>query len=275
MAKVWLVTGSSRGLGRAIVEAALAAGDKVAATARNIDQLDDLVTKYGSERVLALPLDVTDMEQTEQVVTITKEFFGRIDVVVNNAGYADVAAIEDVTIESFRMQFETNFFGVVNMTKAVLPILRQQTSGHIMQVSSIGGRSASPGLGSYQSAKWAIGGFSSVLAKEVMPLGIKVTVLEPGGMKTDWAGSSMSVPTISEPYRQTVASFAEARQQLSITWTNPKAVAKAVIHISNIPEPPLRLLLCAHTVEIARKVADDLAISDEKWRHVTELQEWL
>src|SRR5215813_5893484 len=134
--------------------------------------------------------------------------FGRIDVLVNNAGYANLASVEDTTLEDFRAQVDTNLFGVVTVTKAVLPVLRQQGAGHIIQVSSLGGRVATAGLAAYQSAKWAVGGFSEVLAQEISPLGIKVTVLEPGGMRTDWAGASMSIPPISAPYASTVGMLA-------------------------------------------------------------------
>src|SRR5215217_4065704 len=163
MSQVWFVTGSSRGLGRAIAEAALADGDQVVATARRTAHLDGLVERYG-ENVRPIALDVTDPEQVHRVVQQGLDAFGHYDVVVNNAGYADVAAIEDVTLEYFRAQIDTNFFGVVHVTKAVLPALRERGSGHIFQVSSLGGRFASPGLGAYQSAKWAIGGFSTGLA---------------------------------------------------------------------------------------------------------------
>ena len=179
MSQVFLVTGSSRGLGRAIVTAALDAGHQVLATARHSSDLADLVDRYG-EQIHAFPLDVTDAQAAHLAVRTAVETFGRLDVVVNNAGYANLAAIEDVTEEDFRAQIETNLFGVVNVTRAALGALRTQGSGHIIIVSSVGGRLATPGLGAYQTAKWALGGFASVLAQKVGPLGIKVTVLEPG-----------------------------------------------------------------------------------------------
>jgi NAD(P)-dependent dehydrogenase (short-subunit alcohol dehydrogenase family) len=164
----------------------VAAGDSVIATARKVEPLKDLVAKHG-DRVMPLALDVTDGEAVREAVEAGHRRFGRIDVVVNNAGYGDVAAIEDVSLESFRAQIDTNFFGVVYVTKAVLPILREQGSGHILQVSSLGGRIGSVGLAAYQSAKGAVGGFSTGLAQEVAPFGIKVTVLEPGGIRTPWS----------------------------------------------------------------------------------------
>src|SRR5262249_3309367 len=153
-------------------------------------------------------LDVTDPAGAEAAVQAAVDAFGRLDVVVNNAGYADLAAVEDVTLDDFTAQVSTNLFGVVHVTKAALPVLRRQGSGHVIQISSVGGRLATPGLGAYQAAKWAVGGFSEVLAAEVRPLGIKVTVLEPGGMRTDWAGSSMNVPPISQAYQATVGAMA-------------------------------------------------------------------
>jgi len=203
MSKVFLVTGSSRGLGRSIAEAVLEAGHQLVATARTPGQLDDLVGKYG-DQVRAVALDVTDPVAAEAAVQVAVQAFGRLDVVVNNAGYANLASVEDITAEDFRRQIDTNLFGVVNVTKAALPVLREQGSGHFIQVSSVGGRIGAVGLSAYQSAKWAVGGFSTVLALEVAPLGVKVTVLEPGGMRTDWAGSSMDIPPVSAPYQQTL-----------------------------------------------------------------------
>ena len=207
--KVWFVTGSSRGLGRALVEVALEAGDRVAATARHPERLQDLVDKYG-DAVLLLRLDVTDYDAAARVVAQAQETFGRIDVVVNNAGYSDLGSFEDTTIDSFRTQIDTNFYGVVNVSKAAVPVLREQGSGHIFQVSSLSVRVSAPGLTAYQAAKWAVAGFSSGLAQEIAPFGVKVTVLEPGGMRTDWAGSSMTIPQPSAPYQPTIGAVRRA-----------------------------------------------------------------
>jgi NAD(P)-dependent dehydrogenase (short-subunit alcohol dehydrogenase family) len=270
MSQVWFVTGSSRGLGRAIAEAALADGDQVVATARRTAHLDGLVERYG-ENVQPIALDVTDPEQVLRVVQQGLDAFGHYDVVVNNAGYADVAAIEDVTLENFRAQIDTNFFGVVHVTKAVLPALRERGSGHIFQVSSLGGRFASPGLGAYQSAKWAIGGFSTGLAQEVAPLGIRVTVLEPGGMRTDWAGSSMTIPEVSEPYQQTVGQVATMiRSASGQEPTEPPQVARIVRDLAGRDDAPVRLLIGADAYQYGQEAAKALAESDEKWREVTE-----
>jgi NAD(P)-dependent dehydrogenase (short-subunit alcohol dehydrogenase family) len=269
MGKIWFVTGCSRGLGLVLVEKILESGASVVATARKPEQLSHVVGKYGPDRVLAIRLDVSKCDEVTQAVDTALTKFGRIDVVVNNAGYADSASIEDMDIQSFRRQMETNFFGVVYVTKAVLPIMRKQGSGHIFQVSSIGGRVGSPGLGSYQSAKWAIGGFSTVLSQEVKPLGINVTVLEPGGIKTDWASSSMGRGPISEPYQQTVGAFNELRLQNIEHWSPPSKVADVVLKISEVSDPPLRLLIGPETIEYAKKASDALVASDEKWREVT------
>jgi NAD(P)-dependent dehydrogenase (short-subunit alcohol dehydrogenase family) len=269
MSKIWFITGSARGLGRAITEAALSAGGSVIATARKPEQLKELVETYG-DRVFPVALDVTKNDDVLKAVEAGHAKFGRIDVVVNNAGYGDTAAVEDVTVEDFRAQIDTNFLGVVYVTKAVLPILRQQGSGHIFQVSSLGGRIGAVGLSAYQSAKWAVGGFSTVLAQEVAPLGIKVTVLEPGGMKTDWAGSSMTIPPISEPYQQTVGKFAEMlRSHSGQEPSEPAKVADLVLKLVDRPDAPVRLLVGPDAVEYASKAADALAQSDRQWRDLS------
>ncbi|KAJ5742012.1 Bcboa17 [Penicillium manginii] len=269
--KVWFITGSSRGLGLAIAEAALNNGDSVIATARKPEQLANLVEKFGSDRVLPVALDVTDNDQVIQAVKTGHERFGRIDVVINNAGYANTAAVEDIDINDFRSQVDANLFGVVFVSKAVLPILRQQTSGgHIFQVSSLGGRVGSPGLSAYQCSKWAVGGFSTVLSREVAPLGIKITVLEPGGIRTDWAGSSMHVPPVSEPYQPTVGAFVETlRKSNGSEPSIPSKIAAIILKVLDDKEPPLRLLIGPEAVEYGRAASDALAASDEKWREVS------
>src|SRR5579872_3239169 len=192
MAQVWLITGSARGLGRAIAEAVLAAGDKLIATARHPQQLSDLVARYG-DHVRAVALDVTDERAAIAAVHLAVDVFGRLDVLVNNAGYGNLAAIEDTTMQDFRAQLETNLFGVVNLTKAAIPVMRRQGAGRILQFSSVGGRVGPIGRGAYAAAKCDVGGFSEVLAKKVGPLGIKVTIIEPGGFRTDFAGSSQTI----------------------------------------------------------------------------------
>lgn len=266
---VLLVTGASRGLGRAIVTAALDAGHRVVATARDTGALADLRDTYG-DAVLTVPLDVTDPAAAERAVRAGLDAFGRLDAVVNNAGYADLAAVEDVALDRFRAQLDTNLMGVVNVTKAALPVLREQGHGHFVQVSSVGGRLSTPGLSAYQAAKWAVGGFSLVLAKEVAPLGLKVTVLEPGGMSTDWAGSSMTVPPISEPYRQSVGVAAGMHNPSSLAASDPVKVAGVVLQLIAMDEPPLRLLIGPEAYRYATAAAREQLAQDERWRALSE-----
>jgi NAD(P)-dependent dehydrogenase (short-subunit alcohol dehydrogenase family) len=270
MPQVFFLTGSSRGLGRQIAEAVLAAGHRLVATARQPDSLTDLADRYG-DRILPVALDVTDPDAAAAAVAAGVKAFGRLDVVINNAGYANLAAVEDITLADFRTQVDANLFGVVNVTKAALPVLREQHGGHIIQVSSIGGRLATAGLSAYQAAKWAVGGFSEVLAQEVGPLGIKVTVLEPGGMQTDWAGSSMQVPPISEPYQPTVGAMARVHHELGSARAlgDPVKVAQVVLTVAGMAEPPLRLILGSEAYAYAMAAARARAESDAAWRHLT------
>src|ERR1700760_4284521 len=270
MSQVFLLTGSSRGLGRQIAEAALAAGHQLIATARNPASLADLADRYGAQ-VLPLALDVTDPAAAQAAVAAGTDAFGRIDVVVNNAGYANVASVEDITLEDFRAQVEANLFGVVSVTKAALPVLRAQGGGHVIQVSSVGGRLATAGLSAYQAAKWAVGGFSEVLAREAGPLGIKVTVLEPGGMQTDWAGASMQVAPISEPYQAVVGPMAALHGELggSAALGDPAKVAQVVLAVAAMPEPPLRLILGSEAYAYATTAARARAEADAAWHDLS------
>ncbi len=270
MSQVFFLTGSTRGLGRKIAEAVLEAGHRLVATARQPESLSDLAERYGN-RILPVALDVTDVAAAEAAVAAGVAAFGRIEVVVNNAGYANLAAIEDITPEDFREQIDTNLLGVVNVTKAALPVLRAQGGGRIIQVSSIGGRMATPGLAAYQAAKWAVGGFSEVLARETAPLGIKVTVLEPGGMQTDWAGASMRVPPISVPYQSTVGVMARMHAGIGSgsALGDPAKVAQVVLEVAAMDEPPLRLILGSEAYGYATAAAKARAESDAAWRHLS------
>jgi NAD(P)-dependent dehydrogenase (short-subunit alcohol dehydrogenase family) len=269
MTKVWLITGSSRGLGRALAEAVLSAGDKLVATARTPAQLADLVDRFGNQ-VRTVALDVTDERAAVNAVQGAINAFGRLDVLVNNAGYANINSIEDMAAEDFREQIETNFFGVVNVTRAALPVFRAQRDGRIIQISSLGGRLATPGLSAYQSAKWAVGGFSEVLAKEVGPLGIKVTVVEPGGMRTDWAGSSMRVGAVEPDYQKTVGAMIEARSaHAGIMRGDPARVAQAILRIASEKRPPLRLLLGSDAVFLAPLFSAERAKQDAEWKELS------
>ena len=270
MSQVFFLTGSTRGLGREIAEAVLAAGHRLVATARQPASLSDLAERYG-ERILPVALDVTDVAAAQAAVAAGVAAFGRIDVVVNNAGYANLAAIEDITADDFREQIDANLLGVVNVTKAALPVLRAQGGGRIIQVSSIGGRLATPGLAAYQTAKWAVGGFSEVLARETAPLGIKVTVLEPGGMQTDWAGSSMRVTPVSAPYQPTVGAMARVHEDIGSgsALGDPAKVAQVVLEVAAMDEPPLRLILGSDAYAYAMAAAKARSESDAAWRHLT------
>jgi NAD(P)-dependent dehydrogenase (short-subunit alcohol dehydrogenase family) len=269
MAKVWLITGSSRGLGRALADAVLAAGHQLVATARNPAQLADLVDRYG-DQVRTLALDVTDPHAASDAIEAAVEAFGRLDVLVNNAGYGNIGSIEDTRLEDIRAQIETNLFGVINVTKAAIPVLREQGSGHIIQVSSIGGRVGAMGRAAYSAAKWGVEGFSEVLAKETASLGIKVTIIEPGGFRTDFAGSSTTINEGRPEYDSTVG--AAARFQRDYSGTQPGDPAKAatvIIRLAALDEPPLRLLLGSDAVRIAEE--SDLARleADKKWRDLS------
>src|SRR5882672_616459 len=243
MAQVWLITGSARGLGRAIAEGVLAAGDKLIATARNPQQLSDLVERYG-DNVRAVALDVTDERAAIAAVQLAVDVFGRLDVLVNNAGYGNLAAIEDTTIQDFRAQIETNLFGVVNLTKAAIPVMRRQGAGRILQFSSVGGRVGPIGRAAYAAAKWGVEGFSEVLAKEVGPLGIKVTIIEPGGFRTDFAGSSSTIHDGIPDYDATIGATARFQRDYNGKQPgDPNKAAEAVLKIAEMSSPPLRLLL--------------------------------
>ncbi|MFI7272674.1 SDR family NAD(P)-dependent oxidoreductase [Streptomyces sp. NPDC049879] len=266
MPQVWFVTGSSRGLGRALAEEVLAGGDLLAATARTPDALDDLVARHG-DRVRTIGLDVTDQDAVRAAVQETVDTFGTLDVVVNNAGYADLAPVEHATEDSFRAQIETNFFGVYHVTRAALPFLRARRGGHIVQVASVGGRVSTPGLAAYQSAKWAVEGFSGVLALETAPFGVKVTVIEPGGLRTDWSGPSMTVADIPEPYRPTVGTVAaRMRTGTGREPGDPAKAARVIREVTRMDDPPLRLLLGADAYEVAGQAERARADSDARHR---------
>jgi NAD(P)-dependent dehydrogenase (short-subunit alcohol dehydrogenase family) len=266
--QVWFVTGSSRGLGRSVVEEALRAGKRVVATARGVDILSDLAETAG-DRLLRVPLDVTDPTQAEAAVKAAVDAFGCIDVVVNNAGYADLAPIEEVSLDAFRAQVGAVFFGTVYVTKAALPIFRCQGSGYFIQVTSSGGRLTAPGLGAYQSAKFAVEGFSGVLTQEVAGLGIKVTLAEPGGMRTDWAGSSMEIPAMGSAYEPTVGAMAlRLRARSGKEPIDPVKVARLFLDLAERDDPPLHLVLGRDAVDQVAQVMAASAAEDTEWAEV-------
>jgi NAD(P)-dependent dehydrogenase (short-subunit alcohol dehydrogenase family) len=270
MTKTWLITGSSRGFGRELAKAVLNDGDRVVATARRPEQLKGLVLEYG-DRARAVALDVTDAAAARAAVQTAIHEFGTLDIVVNNAGYANSSPIEETPDDDFRAQIETNLFGVVNVTKAALPVLHKQRSGHFIQFSSIGGRvGGTPGMGAYQTAKWAVEGFSEVLSNEVKPFGVKVTIIEPGAFRTDWGGSSMRRLPISEDYDQTVGAMNRYRESTVDNWPgDPARAARIITEIIRLDEPPLRLLLGGGAVESAEKASKVRAAEAEKWADVS------
>ena len=216
-------------------------------------------------------LDVTDTVAANNAVEAAIDSFGSLDVVVNNAGYAESAPIEEMSEKSFREQIETNLFGVVNVTKAALPLFHRQRSGHFLQFSSIGGRvGGTPGMGAYQTAKFAVEGFSEVLNAEVKPLGIKVTIVEPGGFRTDWGGSSMSASTVGDDYEDTVGVMNRYRESTVATWRgDPKRAANILLTIVDLEEPPLRLLLGDGAVRSADTSSRERAAEAERWADVS------
>lgn len=271
MSKTFFLTGSARGLGRSIATAILDAGHQLVATARKPDQLDDLVARYGA-RILPVALDVTDFEGAQAAVQMGMDRFGRLDVVINNAGFADVGAVEDMPMPSIASQFNTNFLGSVHVIKAALPVLRQQGAGRIIQLSSIGARIATPGAAAYYATKWALSGFVESLAIEVAPLGIQVTAMEPGGMKTDFAeDSSMVILPTSPAYEATVGATVQMMKspQYLEHYADPADVAAVVMQLAEVAEPPVRLLVGGGNYEYARAVEQARVQADEQWRWLT------
>jgi NAD(P)-dependent dehydrogenase (short-subunit alcohol dehydrogenase family) len=269
MTKVWFITGSSRGLGRSLTEAVLANGDKVAATARNPEKLKDLAAKYPNQ-ILLLPLDVNDESQIHAAVEGTVKYFGGIDVLVNNAGFGITGATEAFTSEQVYSQLSVNLLAPIEITRAVLPYMRQQRSGRILQISSIGGRVGNAGLSLYQAAKFGLAGFSESLSKEVAHLGIKVTSIEPGGFRTDWAGSSMTFAPDVEGYAHTVGEIKEFLQSGKfIPLGDPVKAAKIMLDLAVHPEPPVHLILGSEAAGILKKAEEARKEEFEKWLPVS------
>jgi NAD(P)-dependent dehydrogenase (short-subunit alcohol dehydrogenase family) len=269
MSKVWLITGASRGLGRAFTEAVLEAGDRVVATARNPEQLGELEGRY-SGRVRTVALDVTNEAQAKAAFEAAIASFGGLDVLVNNAGYGYVCPVEDTPLADFRAQIETNLFGVIIMTKAVLPYFRERRAGHIIQVTSIAGRIGPAGRAPYAAAKFGVEGFSESLSKEIGPLGIKVTIIEPGGFRTDFAGPSTQLSEGHPEYDSTVG--AAVRFQRSYNGRQPGDPAKAaavLLHVASLSEPPLRLLLGSDAYDAAEKHTLQILASDRQWKYLS------
>ncbi|WGS50161.1 SDR family NAD(P)-dependent oxidoreductase [Paraburkholderia sp. D15] len=270
MSKVWLVTGSARGLGREIVETALQAGERVIATARDPRKLADLVAHYG-EQIRAVALDVTDAAAARAAVQAAVDAFGRLDVVVNNAGFGHLVPFEQTTEDDFHAQIDTNFHGVVNVTRAALPVLREQRAGHIIQISSVGGRVGMAGLAAYQAAKWAVGGFTEVLSQELAPFGVHVVALEPGGMKTGWgAEASGATPELLPDYEASVGMVTGMLKEYRGREASDIAkVAQVVLKLAYHDALPPHLLLGSDAVYFCG--AGDKARTEnaEAWRAVS------
>jgi NAD(P)-dependent dehydrogenase (short-subunit alcohol dehydrogenase family) len=266
--KTWFITGTSRGFGREWAIAALERGDTVAATARDVASLDELVATYG-DAVLPIALDVTDRAAVFTAVEKAHHHFGRLDVVVNNAGFGQFGLIEELSESEARGQLDTNFFGALWVTQAALPYLREQGSGHIIQVSSIGGISAFANVGIYNASKWALEGFSQALADEVAGFGINVTLVEPGGYSTDWSGSSAkhAAPLAAyDEYRQVAA---KARQQRWSSQGDPTATREAILKVVDAAEPPLRIFFGLDPMRIATADYESRLATWHQWEPVS------
>jgi len=266
--KTWFITGTSRGFGREWAVAALERGDKVAATARNVDSLKDLSEKYG-DAVLPLALDVTDRAADFAAVARAHEHFGRLDVVVNNAGYGHFGMVEELSEADARNQMETNLFGALWVTQAALPFLRAQGGGHILQVSSIGGISAFPMVGMYHASKWALEGLSQALAQEVADFGIKVTLIEPGYYGTDFAGSSQKRAAVNHAYDAFREEVDAERKANYPAPGDPTATRKAVLQVVDADEPPLRIFFGDGPLALAAEEYESRLATWRAWEPVS------
>jgi len=260
--KTWLITGASRGFGRQWAIAALDRGDQVAATARRPADVADLSEQYG-DQVLAAALDVTDRDAAFSVVRQAASHFGRLDVVVNNAGYGHFGMVEELSEHDVRAQMEANFFGAIWVTQAALPIMRGQRSGHLLQVTSLGGITAFPGIGAYHASKWALEGLSQSLAAETAALGIKVTMIEPGGYATDWLGPS-SARSIENP------AYGFVREAQRADWADqpgdPVATRAAILKVVDAENPPLRIFFGKAPLEVATRDYESRLATWRQWQ---------
>lgn len=270
MSKVYFITGCSTGFGRNLAVEALQQGNQVAVTSRNTDDVKDIVEQF-PENAIAIKLDVTNPQEVTAAVKQAQERFGRIDVLVNNAGIGYFGAIEESEEPEYRRMFEINFFGLAAVTAAVLPIMRAQRSGHIINISSIGGMVAFPGVGFYNATKFAVTGYSEALAKETAPLGIKVTVVAPSGFRTDWAGrSANNTKTVIDDY----AATAHANQNTIRGYSgnqpgDPVRAAKAIIKAVESEAAPVRLLLGAGALKGARNKIAEMQQDMDTWEETT------
>lgn len=265
MPQTWMITGASRGLGRALAEAVLAAGHQLVATARDPRDLDALAARYG-DAVRTARLDVTDPTAAAAAVALAEQGFGGLDVLVNNAGYGDVGSVEDTELDDFRRQIETNLFGAIIVTKAAIPLLRQQGRGQILMLSSVGGRIGAPGRAAYSAAKWGLEGFAESLALEMALVGVKVTILEPGGFRTDFAGSSTKLDRGRPEYAAVVGAQAERQAEYNGRQPgDPARAAQAILTLADLPDPPLRLPLGSDAVTILKEADARRLVELERW----------
>ncbi len=265
MTRTWVVTGCSRGFGRALAEAVLDAGDNLLATARDVATLEGLGAERPGRMVTA-PLDVTDEAQATAAIDAALGAFGSLDVLVNNAGYGDIGSVEDTPMASFRRQIETNLFGTIIMTKAAISHMRERRRGHFVQFSSVGGRIGAPGRAAYSAAKWGVEGFSEVLAQEMRLVGVKVSIIEPGGFRTDFAGSSTTIESGRAEYDEVVGRA--ARMQAAYHGGqpgDPSLGAAAILKLVGMENPPLRLPL-------GHDAVDAISLSDRN--RLTEIERW-
>jgi NAD(P)-dependent dehydrogenase (short-subunit alcohol dehydrogenase family) len=270
VAKVWLITGSGNGLGRDIAEAALAAGDSVVAGARRTEELAPLVAQYG-DRLQPVTLEVRDEAAAKAAVQLAVDSFGRLDVLVNNAGYGQIAPFEQIRAEDFQAVMDTCFYGVVYTTRAAVPLMRRQKSGHIFQVSSIGGRFGIAGNSPYHAAKWAVGGFSDSLAMEVAPFGVKVCTPEPGGIRTNWARrAGQNAPDLLPDYEASVGPILKLLQSIEGRQEgDPSKIAHVILQLANSDEVPVRLILGVDAENRVHRAEAARATEAEKWHHLT------
>src|SRR5712671_6529712 len=270
MAKVWLITGSGNGLGRDIAEAALAAGHSVIAGARRTEELAPLVAQYG-QRVKPVTLEVREEAAARAAVQLAIDTFGRLDVLVNNAGYGKIAPFEQISAEEFQAIVDTCLYGVVYTTRAAIPVMRKQKSGHIFQVSSVGGRIAYGGNTPYHAAKWAVGGFSDSLAMEVAPFGVKICTLEPGGIRTNWARrAGQNAPDLLPEYEDSVGAMLKILRGLEGRLEgDPRKIADVILQLANSDEVPVRLILGVDAEKRVRQAEAARASEADKWRHLT------
>src|ERR1700723_2843749 len=268
--KTWLITGSGNGLGRNIAEAALIAGDNVVAGARRTEELASLVAQYG-ERVKPVKLEVREEIAAKAAVQLAIDTFGRLDVLVNNAGFGKIAPFEQISAEDFQAIVDTCLYGVVYTTRAAIPVMRKQKSGHIFQVSSVGGRIAYAGNTPYHAAKWAVGGFSDALAMEVAPFGVKVCTLEPGGIRTNWARRAVQdAPDLLPEYEATVGAVLKLVRGLEgRAEGDPRKIADVIVQLANSDEVPVRLILGVDAEKRVQQAEAARASEAEKFRHLT------